>query len=184
MRYATAGAFRTALEQRLTARNQETGVPIVRLRKLVVFDRLLARLMNVAPDRWILKGAVALHFRVGLQFRTTRDIDLGRQDSEEEATADFIAAQSAELGDYFTLAIERTRQLDQAVEVFTVRYHVAAELAGRLFEDVTVDVGFGDPLSQDPELVCGPDLLSFAGIVPAEVPVLPLEEHIAEKLHA
>ena len=184
MRYATAGAFRTALEQRLTARNQETGVPIVRLRKLVVFDRLLARLMNVAPDRWILKGAVALHFRVGLQFRTTRDIDLGRQDSEEEATADFIAAQSAELGDYFTLAIERTRQLDQAVEVFTVRYHVAAELAGRLFEDVTVDVGFGDPLSQDPELVCGPDLLSFAGIVPAEVPVLPLEEHIAGKLHA
>lgn len=30
----------------------------------------------------------------------------------------------------------------------------------------------------------GPDLLEFAGIKPIEVPVLPLEQHIAEKVHA
>lgn len=55
MRYATAGAFRAALEQRLLTLAQQTGVPLVRLRKLVVFDRLMARLMAVAPNRWILK---------------------------------------------------------------------------------------------------------------------------------
>ena len=51
MRYATAGAFRTALEQRLLAIARQRGVPLVRLRKLVAFERLLARLMAVAPDR-------------------------------------------------------------------------------------------------------------------------------------
>lgn len=77
MRYASAGAFRTALEQRLLRQSEQAAVPLVRLRTLVVFDRLLARLMVVAPERWILKGAVALHYRVGPTFRTTRDLDLG-----------------------------------------------------------------------------------------------------------
>jgi hypothetical protein len=162
----------------------EAGIPLLRLRKLVVFDRLMARLMAVAPNRWILKGAVALHFRVGPQFRTTKDMDLGRQDNEEAATADFLAAQSVDLGDYFTFVIERTGQLDPATEGAAVRYHATAQLAGRRFEDVTVDVGFGDPDVADPEMLCGPDLLGFADIPPSQVPALPLEQHIAEKVHA
>ena len=48
MRYASAAAFRTALEQRLLNQSRETGTSLVRLRKTVVFDRLLARLMEVA----------------------------------------------------------------------------------------------------------------------------------------
>jgi hypothetical protein len=161
----------------------ETGVPLMRLRKLVVFDRLMARLMVAAPNRWVVKGAVALHLRLGPEFRTTKDMDLGRQDSEEEATADFVAAQSLDLGDYFTFVVERTKKLD-ATEGAAVRYHVTAELAGRPFEDVTVDVSFGETLIADPEPVRGPELLSFAGISPVEVPALPLEQHIAEKVHA
>lgn len=184
MRYATGGAFRAALEQRLATLAQQKGVPLVRLRKLVAFDRLMARLLAVAPNRWVLKGAVALHFRLGPWFRTTKDMDLGRQDSEEAATADFLAAQSVYLGDYFTFAIERTGQLDPGVEGAAVRYHVTAQLAGRRFEDVKVDVGFGDPPVADPELVRGPDLLGFADIPPIVVPALPLEQHVAEKLHA
>jgi hypothetical protein len=183
MRYATPGAFRTALERRLLTMAQQTGIPLVRLRKLVVFDRLLARLMVAAPNRWVVKGAVALHFRVGPEFRTTKDMDLGRQDSEEEATADFVAAQSLDLEDYFTFDIERTGKLD-TMEGVATRYHVTAELAGRAFEDVTVDVGFGDALVGDPELVRGPELLRFAGIPPAQVPALPLEQHVADKVHA
>lgn len=183
MKYATAGAFRTALERRLVTMAGRTGVPLVRLRKLVVFDRLLARLVAAAPNRWVVKGAVALHFRLGPEFRTTKDMDLGRQDSEKEATADFVAAQSVDLGDYFHFVVERTGKLD-GTEGAAVRYHVTAELAGRPFEDVTVDVSFGETLIADPELVRGPELLSFAGIPPAEVPALPLEQHVAEKVHA
>ena len=49
MRYASAGAFRAALEARLNDEQSE-GVGISRLRKRVVFERLLARLQAVAPD--------------------------------------------------------------------------------------------------------------------------------------
>ncbi len=75
MRYSTAAAFRTALEERLLTTARQRGVPLVRLRKLVAFERLLARLMAVAPDRWILKGALAFHFRLAARFRTTKDRD-------------------------------------------------------------------------------------------------------------
>ena len=70
MKYTTANAFRVALESRLLTRSREDSIPLIRLRKLVVFDRLIARLMVVAPDRWVLKGAVALQFRAGPEYRT------------------------------------------------------------------------------------------------------------------
>jgi hypothetical protein len=184
MRYTAAGAFRTALEQRLRTLAAETDAPLIRLRKLVTFDRLMARLMAVAPNRWVLKRAVALHFRLGPHYRTTKDIDLGRLDDEPAATADFLAAQALDLGDFFTFGIQRTGQFDEALEGAAVRYHASAQLAGRPFEDVTVDVGFGDPVVPDPEMVRGAELLSFADIAPAEVPALPIERHIAEKVHA
>ncbi len=184
MRYASAGAFRTALERRLLTQAEQTRVPLLRLRKLVAFDRLIARLMAVAPDRWMLKGAVALHFRVGPHFRSTMDLDLGRHDDEEAATADFRLAQTIDLGDYFRFAIQRTSKLDALVEGAAVRYHVTAEVDGRPFEHVTVDVGFGVPPPLDPDVLRGPDLLGFADLPPAEVPTLPLEQHVAEKVHA
>ena len=184
MKYTTGSAFREALEQRLSTLAHQTGVPLVRLRKLAVFDRLMARLSIVAPDAWVLKGAVALNFRAGSRFRTTQDLDLCRRDNEEAATADFLAAQSVDLDDYFTFIIERTGKPDMSGENTTVRYHVTAQLAGRRFDDVTVDVGFGDPVVTDPEVVRGPDLLNFADISPIEVPTLSLEQHVAEKLHA
>jgi hypothetical protein len=184
VRYASAGAFRTALDQQLVTQAKQTGVPLMRLRKLVAFDRLIARLMVAAPDRWILKGAVALHLRAGLRFRSTMDLDLGRYDDEQAATADLLAAQTLDLGDYFGFAIQRTSRLDALLEGAAVRYHATAELDGRPFEFVTVDVGFGDPPPLGPEVLRGPDLLSFAGIPPAEMPTLALDQHVAEKVHA
>ena len=184
MKYGTPGAFRTALEQRLATAAREADLPVMRLRKLVVFDRLLARLLVVAPDRWLLKGALALELRLGARSRTTKDMDLARRDDEEAATTDLLAAQSVDLGDYFTFAIERTGRLDAALEGAAVRYHVAAALDGRPFEDVIVDVGFADPIATAPETLRGPDLLRFAAIEPIAVPAVPITQHVAEKMHA
>jgi hypothetical protein len=184
VKYATPAAFRTALEQRLLTAARQADLPVVRLRKLVVFDRLLARLLVVAPDRWLLKGALALDLRLGARSRTTKDMDLARQDDEERATADFLAAQAVDLGDYFTFVIERTAALDDALEGAAVRYHVAAGLAGRPFEDALIDVAFSGSPSTTPELLRGSDALGFAGIDPITVPALPLVQHIAEKVHA
>lgn len=138
----------------------------------------------VAPGRWVLKGALALDYRLGDRTRTTKDIDLGRQDDEEAATADFLSAQAVDLGDHFTFAIERTNRLDQVREGVAVRYHAACELAGRLFDDVTVDVAFGDALIAEPEMLRTGALLAFADIDPVEVPAIPLAQHVAEKVHA
>jgi hypothetical protein len=184
VKYATAAAFRTALETRLLSRSKSSGTSLVRLRKTVVFDRLLARLQSVAPGRWVLKGALAHDYRLGDQARTTKDIDLARQDDEKAATADFLAAQAAELEDYFVFAIERTAALDELRDGSAVRYHAACQLAGRAFDDITVDVGFSDRLIGEPEFVRGPDVLAFADIEPVFVPALPLAQHVAEKVHA
>ena len=146
MKYKSAPAFRQALERRLPALSHETGRSPVRLRKEVAFDRLLARLVATAPDRWLLKGALALDYRFGSRARTTRDIDLATAGDEASATVDLLAAQAVDLGDFFSFAIERTSALDRIRDAAAVRYHVIAELAGRTFDEFVLDVGFDQPL--------------------------------------
>ena len=78
----------------------------------------------------------------------------------------------------------RTDALDDAADFRAIRFHVTAELAGRIFDQFVVDVGFADSFSWTPDTVETSDLLSFAGIERIRVPALPLPEHIAEKVHA
>lgn len=183
MRYLTAGSFRTALEHRLLALSAQTGTPVGRLRKQVVFDRLLARLVIAKPERWVLKGALALQFRLRLQARTTNDMDLAHVDSEADATAAFVAVQSIDLRDHFIFSIRKSPHTE-TTGTSASRYHVEAELAGRTFEHVVIDVGFGDPMTAEPDYISAVDLLAFAGIAPVTVPLLPIEQHVAEKSHA
>ena len=56
MKYKSGAALRQALEERLLDRARETGTSLVRLRKTVVFDRLLARLAVAARNRWVSQG--------------------------------------------------------------------------------------------------------------------------------
>jgi hypothetical protein len=110
-------------------------------------------------------------------------MDLGRADDEEQATTDFIAVQAVDLGDFFVFAIERSRA-DDSPDAGSIRYRARAELAGRLFEEVLIDVAFSDRIDVRTETISGPGLLEFADIPPARVSALPLERHIAEKVHA
>jgi hypothetical protein len=76
--YATAGAFRAALETRLNERARRDAVDLHRLRRQVVFDRLLARLFDPSQpvrDGWVLKGGYALEMRFHMA-RSTKDLDL------------------------------------------------------------------------------------------------------------
>jgi hypothetical protein len=57
-------------------------------------------------------------------------------------------------------------------------------LAGREFERVAIDIGFGKPPVVAPEMIVASHLLEFAGIAPVIVPALAVEQHLAEKLHA
>jgi hypothetical protein len=183
-RYLTAAAFRMALQDRLPQTAVGKGESwLIHQRKLMTFDRLLARLLVAVPERWILKGAVALEFRLGDRARTTMDLDLAHRDNAEAVTDDLLSAQAIDLGDYFTFQIERMERLGIAAEI-AVRYRVRAEIDGSRFEEVTLDIGVADPVELSPDLLRGPDFFGFAGIPPIEVQALPLELHVAEKLHA
>src|SRR5260370_5059785 len=77
-KYATAAAFRRALEDRLQDIAGKESVDLQRLRRQVAFDRVLARLFQAAQPRalpWVLKGGYAMELRIKAA-RTTKDIDL------------------------------------------------------------------------------------------------------------
>jgi hypothetical protein len=74
-KYATAGAFRRALEERLKTTSIKEQTDLNRLRRQVSFDRLLARLFRDAGPPWFLKGGYALELRYKAA-RSTVDIDL------------------------------------------------------------------------------------------------------------
>ena len=184
MRYETANAFRTALEQRLKNEAEASGVALLRLRKRVAFERFLARLTTSESSGWVLKGAFALELRLGLRARTTKDIDLGRADDEEAATGHLEAATHIDLGDFFVFEVRRTPALDAATGFHAVRYTVRGDLDARRFEQFPVDVAFSEATPIQAEPLFGANSLEFADVAALELPVVSLEQHVAEKLHA
>ena len=54
--YASATAFRRALEDRLQQWSEAETVDVQRLRRQVAFDRLLAHLLRAENPPWLLKG--------------------------------------------------------------------------------------------------------------------------------
>ena len=184
--YATAEAFKAALDQRL--RNvAEPGVGITRRRQLLVFDRYLARLGRVLGDNATLKGGLVLEVRLE-RARTTRDIDLQFPARRKGCSAGYRRLAGFDLGDFMTFEVRTdVRHPDIAgpgIRYEGQRFRAECRLARMLYGQVFgIDVAFGDPMLGEPEVVTGNDLLSFAGIEPATLRLYPVETHIAEKLH-
>lgn len=183
MRYADASAFRQAIEQRIKTDVVGDDAMIVRRRKRIAFDRLLTRLVLVAPSKWVLKGGFALDLRISDQARATRDVDIAWHRHENELIDALLDAAVHDAGDFFEFAIERTDEL-AGLDAEAHRFRITASLAGRVFETFPLDVGIRSIGPPDTELLYAGDLLLFAGIERVAVPVLPLELHVAEKLHA
>lgn len=184
MRYETAEAFRTALEQRLKNEAQATGIALMRLRKRVAFERFLARLATSASSGWVLKGAFALELRLGLRTRTTKDIDLGRADDEEAATEHLNAATNIDLGDFFDFEVRRTPALDAATGFHAVRYTVRGPRWPPLRAVPSRCRVHRSDANSGGVVFFGANSLEFADIAELQLPVVSLEQHVAEKLHA
>jgi hypothetical protein len=185
-RYATAAAFRIALEARLKSLAQAEGVDLQRLRRQVSFDRLLAPLFSEPKAPWLLKGGYAMELRLR-SARTTKDIDLSLP-GEVERRGDVLERlqdrATTEMGDYFMFAVGLPQMdLDGAPEGGS-RYPVIASLAGRVFTKFHLDVGIGDAIVRPTEVVRGRDWLEFAGIPPVPCIAISREQQFAEKLHA
>lgn len=182
MKYATDRAFRTALEARMKDA-QSGSAGISRIRKRIVFERLLARLVAHAPGEWVLKGGFALELRLGNVARSTKDADVEWRLDEEDVVEMLLAAAAVDLGDRFTFALERADE-ETDLPGGGQRWRVAATLAGRIFERTVIDVAFAAAPVQAPDQITTSGLLEFAGVHAVVIPTLAIEQHLAEKLHA
>lgn len=193
--YQSASALRTALEDRLKRRSLDRNEDLGRLRRLVAFDRYIARLFAHQEDiPWIVKGGYGLEVRYRMDARTTKNIDLtlaeghslGKNPDEIIAIV-FDALQEAaarEIGDYFVVNIGQSREEFDTPPEGGARFPVEVRLDNRPFTTFHLDVGIGDTIIEKPEWVSSEEFLSFAGIPPARMLIIPVSQQIAEKIHS
>jgi hypothetical protein len=62
-----------ALERRLQTQSDETGIGLDRLRRRVLLERIIARLVAAEPGHWVLKGGMALEVRLRDAARLTSE---------------------------------------------------------------------------------------------------------------
>jgi hypothetical protein len=186
LRYRTAGAFRQALETRLRDQHLQSNLPVTRLRKMVAFDRFLARLVRDRPRLWVIKGGLALQLRLGDRARTTKDIDvaLTKELERKEVVSRLRRAASASLRDWFEFEVGEPSEAATGAPKGGLRFPIRCLVDGREFERFSLDIGQGEPSTGKIESITGPQLLDFAGISPTKVPCYPLCAQIAEKFHA
>lgn len=186
--YATPRAFRMALEDRLNGRAPDQLL-LDRLRRRVVFERLLARMVREQPGQWIVKGGTALEIRMSERSRRTKDLDLATRLDARDGDAlrsSIVAALAADpFGDWFEFEVgdAQALALDEAGRPGW-RYLVNANLDGRSFARTSVDVVARVEEIASTEHVAFPSLVAFAGLAPVEVEIVNRCQHFAEKLHA
>jgi hypothetical protein len=186
MKYRDAPSFRRAIENRIA--NEVHGDQRLTLwrRRCIAFDRVIARIVHVAPDGFYLKGGLALAYRFGDLVRRTVDMDFAAA-SIERMREIIRSSVATSLDDFFELRIasEPTEALIEDEGVLAYRWAIEVLLASRRFERVTIDVGV-DSSAYDGKLqrIHTQPILAFADIPPTEILIIPLERHIAEKLHA
>jgi hypothetical protein len=189
--YATAGAFRRALEERLKRASLTDQIDPNRLRRQVSFDRLLARLFREDSAPWVLKGGYALELRFKAA-RSTVDIDLTVQRVAASAGSDenqivremLQSAADAPLGDWFEFVLGPPVMDLTAAPYGGARYPVEARMDERIFARFHLDAGIGDVVMRPLETIVCRDWLGFAGIESSRVLMIAREQQFAEKIHA
>jgi hypothetical protein len=192
-KYATATAFRKALEDRLKSISRKQAVDLQRVRRQVAFDRLLARFFSSDQAPWVLKGGYAMELRLNTA-RSTRDIDLTLRSTgaashnpkiRNKAILDLLEPYAGiDLKDFFVYRVGQPMMDLDAPLYGGARFPVDALMDECRFVSFHVDVAVGDVLLQPLEEITGKDWLGFAGIVPASLQAICVEQQFAEKLHA
>jgi hypothetical protein len=166
-RYASAAAFKQALENRL---------------------RFLARIVSELGDSAMIKGGLVVELRVE-RARTTKDIDLRLVGPRTGILERLQRAARLDLGEFmvFTVApdTEHPEITNEGMVYEGQRYRVTCALAGKPYgQTFGLDIAFADPILGEPDVVVADDVLGFAAIAPPSLRLYPIETHIAEKLHA
>lgn len=192
-KYDNPKAFRAALEDRLNRISKSEGTDILRLRRQVAFDRVLARFFSSPSAPWVLKGGYAMQLRID-SARATKDVDLAmreikpisqNEDDKISALLELLRTEAQkDLGDFFSFNIGPSIMELEAAPYGGSRFLVESQVDGRSFEKFHLDVGIGDVWIEPLEQLTSNDYLGFAGIEPKTFPAIPKEQQFAEKLHA
>jgi len=191
-RYREATALRRALEDRLKKSANDAGTDLARRRRIVVFDRIAARLGEDASSGWILKDGAVMEFRLRERARTTRDIDLathggGESDTDGPVVRDLlIEAPAVDTdGDYFKFTVSAPTELQSdSAGRGGWRFSVEVTLAGKVFATVRIDVVARAEEILLTERLLLPNTLEFAGTPQRHIEAVDRRQHFAEKLHA
>lgn len=186
--FKSAAEFKASFEARLRTRANQTGVPFKTLQIKFVMERLVARLFRDPDAPWLLKGGFAMDLRYRPKARTTKDVDLSVSPISVNGTSELRNllqdAAAIELGDFLTFRIgEFKAELTNAPKGGG-RFPCEAVLLGKTYAKFHIDVGVGDALIGEPEVLVGDDFLGYAGIDSASARAIPKPQQFAEKVHA
>ena len=188
MRYETPTALRMALEDRFRLQAKGTGIPVDRLRRRVMFERIIARLEHSEPGLWVLKGGMALEVRLLDDARLTKDMDLGFRD--DVASGEALHERLVEVlrtdphGDRFVLQASQPLQLgEDGGGHLTWRLMVSASLADRSFGKIQLDVSPRTHELSATDRVVVQNSLEFAGVPSTTAEIIDVDRHAAEKFH-
>ncbi len=192
-KYKNAANFRMAVKNKLNEISQNTEQDIQRLYRQVAYAQFLARLFLNDDISWVLKGGHALELRLQ-KSRATKDVDLAMKDikgihSKKEEKSSILRElllekSQIDLGDYFEFKISQpVLYLDNAPDGGT-RFHVETMIDGKTFSKFLIDIGIGDAWIEPQDTLQLSSHLEELGLKSFTVKAIPIEHHIAEKIHA
>ncbi len=160
------------------------GVVARRIHLVVAIDRLLTRLLTGAPGRWVVKGGYANQLRRPDDARFTEDLDL-RIDAAIETAPELLASGfGVDLADDFSHEVATAPTPLEGPPGGGLRFVVVARLAGTELVRFKVDVSAADVVLGELESYLSDPVLKRLGFERARFPVYPINQHVAEKLHA
>lgn len=187
----TPQRLRASLNARLRNAAAEREVSSEELRKQFVFTLLFRRLFHERADRWLVLGGNALLLRTrGGRF--TQDLDLARAEhwsSEEELKEELEQVFARDVDDPFVFSLRYLQEHDHrdayGYGTRTAKASVVVQLGGHEFDAFTIDISKHRHIDTvvdfiDPVPVIEHDLLKDL----PRIPVVPIENHLADKICA
>ena len=181
---ATPAGRRASLIVRMSNAAREAGVVPRRIHLVVAIDRLLVRLLQAAPGQWVVKGGYANQLRRPVDARFTEDLDLKIDAAIETAPELFASGFAVDLGDDFSYEVASSPAPLDGPPGGGLRFVVVARLGGTELVRFKVDVSAADVVVGDVESYLSDPVLERLGFRPSRFPVYPVNQHLAEKLHA
>ncbi len=181
--YATAMAFRRALEDRLKRETKARGRSLEELRREFLFQRFLALIFTVPDGQWVLKGGAGLLMRLA-EARFSMDLDLLHLGdlSPAAAIAELRALAAPRAGDHLTFVIEDGVSFSRTNPV--VELSVSAYI-GAKYGTFPIDLARELHLLSAPERIRPTPVVDVPGLAELpEIVVYPLTDQVADKVCA